>query len=115
MTTTKENKTLYLMMILYALFAFLTPLTSTMVVVLYCLAVLSVILLNDTDLLCFLAFAVCFMYCGGFTSFFLTMYDVILALFIVKKLVVAIKENNKKHIKFISAMLVLTLYYLFTA
>lgn len=110
----KSNQTLYYILIAYAFFAFIMPLSSGMVVALCLLSLLAVLLLSENDLLCFLVFTVCFAGGGGLTALFLSIYDAVLALVIVKHLILAIKNRDKKRIKFISVIIcliaVLTLY-----
>ena len=111
---TKSNQSLYYLLIAYAFFAFLMPLSAGISVILCILSFLAVVFLNDSDLLCFLAFSVCFAGGSGLTALFLSIYDVVLALIIVKNLILSIKHKDKKSIKFICAMLclmaILTLY-----
>ena len=90
------------------------PLTTGLVAVLGLLSFLAVLLLNDSDLLCFLAFSACFTGASGLTSLFLSIYAAVLALIILKYLVLSIKGKDKKRVKFIYAtvclLAILTLY-----
>lgn len=110
----KSNQSLYYLLIAYAFFAFLMPLTTGLVAVLGLLSFLAVLLLNDSDLLCFLAFSVCFTGASGLTALFLSIYAAVLALIILKYLVLSIKGKDKKRVKFIYAtvclLAILTLY-----
>ena len=106
-----SNQLLCYMLIAYAFFAFLMPLSLGIVAVLCILTLLAVLLLNDSDMLCFLAFSVCFAGGSGFTALFLTLYDIVLALLIIKHLILAIRSKNKKHIKFICVIISLILIF----
>lgn len=109
-----SNQSLYYLLIAYAFFSFLMPLSSGIVVALCVISLMAVLLLNDSDLLCFLAFSACFTSATRLTALFLTIYIIVLALLIVKHLILSIKSKDKKCIKFICAMvclmLILTLY-----
>ena len=100
-----DNRRMCLIMVLYALFSFLSPLSKFIIILPCALLVFSVFMFDDNKLLCVLAFASCFMFCSGILSMFLIMFDSVMAVLLVKKLVEAIKCNNKKTVRFISIMI----------
>ena len=110
----KSNQTLNYLLLAYAFFAFLMPLSNGIAAILCVLTLLGVVLLNDSDLLCFLVFSICYAGGTGLTALFLTIYVVVLALIIVKYLILSIKRKDIEKIKFICVILgitlVLTLY-----
>ena len=102
----KLNKSLLpYMLIAYSFFAFLSPLSCVFNICLIGLLIISVIILDDSDILCFLAFASCFMACLDIISRFLKILDLIMSVWLVKKLFYSIKFKNKKNITLIVAML----------
>ena len=104
-----SNQKLWYLLIAYAFCAFLMPLSTGIAAILCILTIVAVLVLNDSDLLCFLAFSICYAGGTGLTALFLTIYDIVLALIVVKYLILSIKRKDKKYIKFICAILCLTL------
>lgn len=105
----KSNQILCCLLIAYVFFAFLMPLSSAMFVSLCILTMIAVLILNDGDLLCFLAFSVSFTGGNRNTSLFLRMFDIVMVSIIIKHFVLAIMHKNKKKIIFICVMFSLTL------
>lgn len=100
-----KNKIFYLMSALYVFFAFISPLSLTAFSILCALIVLSVIVLDDSKALSFIAFSSCFMACFNIQSMFLKMLDLAMVVLLVKQLIIAIKNKNKKSIIFVCAIL----------
>ena len=95
MTLTKTpNKTLYCLLALFSFFAFISPLSITFLVVLCVLVLISPILLDDNQLLCFWIFTSCFMSCFKFQTVFLAVLDGAMFIFIVKILLQRIKQKQ---------------------
>ena len=103
--TKDKNKLFYLMLIAYSFFAFLSPLSPVFVVVLCTLIACSVFLFDDSDVVCLVAFASCFMSCLVFESCFLKVLDCVMGFILIKQLIIAIKLKNKKNITFICFIL----------
>lgn len=110
MILTKDNpKIFYYMLIAYTFFAFLSTLSSMFFVMLIALMLLSLFVLNDSDKLCFWAYASCYMACFNIESMFLKIVDLMMAILLIKQLILAIKNKNKKNICFVSLVLALCL------
>lgn len=113
LTTNKKN-IFYAMLLMYALFSFITPLSSMLFIVPTLIIFSSVILFDDSDVLCLLAFGACFGNCGWKISQFLTTIDIVIGLLIIKQFIIALKTKNKRNIIFISIMvsivMIVTMY-----
>ena len=99
------DKLLFSMIAMFVFFAFISPLTSIAFVVLCALIVLSIILLDDGRALSFIMFASCFMACFNIPSMFLKMVDLTMAVLLLKQLIIAIKNKDKKNIIIVIAVL----------
>lgn len=99
-----KNNLLYTMLIAFAFFAFLTPLSDVFFVILCALMIFSIFVLNDSDTLCFITFTSCFMGCFNIQTMFLKMFELLIVILMIRQLIVAIKSKNKKNIIFISAI-----------
>ena len=113
----EKQKTFNLMLIAYSFFAFLSHLLPSFSIILLALLIGSVFIFDDSDILCFISFTSCFMACLDSVSRFLKMLDLCMAIIVIKKLILSIKNKNKKNILFISALfifgLIVFIYSLF--
>lgn len=100
-----KNNRLYLMLIAYSFFALISHLSPTFSFILSGIIVASVFVLDDSDVLCFLAFASCFMNCLNNMSTFLKALYLAMTILIIKYFILAIKHRDKKKIIFISAII----------
>ena len=100
-----SDKMLFSMFAMFVFFAFISPLTSISFVVLCALIVLSVIILDDSKALSFIMFTSCFMACFNIPSMFLKMVDLAMAVLLLKQLIIAIKNKDKKNIIFVAVVL----------
>lgn len=99
------SKLLFSMIAMFVFFAFISPLTSIAFVVLCALIVLSVFILDNSRALSFIMFASCFMACFNIPSMFLKMVDLTMALLLLKELIIAIRNKDKKNIMIVVAVL----------
>lgn len=109
MLLTKNKRLFYLLLAIYALFSFLSPLSKTIFVIPEIILIASILIFDDSDVLCILAFGSCFANCGWKISQFLTSFDIIVGLLIIKQFIIAIKNKDKRNIFFISIMLAVIL------
>ena len=78
----KSNQILCCLLIAYVFFAFLMPISSGLAGLLCVLSLWAIIFLNDTDILCFLAFSVCFASGTRLNTLFITTFDIVLYMYV---------------------------------
>lgn len=110
MTLSKLKKnSLYYMLIAYSFFAFISPLSSIISFILCGIITASVFILDDSDILCFLAFTSCFMNCLNNMSTFLKVLYLAMTILVIKYFILAIRNKDKKKIIFISVIIGLSI------